>query len=74
VALALTPRVLIVNVAVFVPPGIESVAGTVAAAVLLLVSVTVVPPEGAFADKVTVAVELFPPTTEVGLRDRAETF
>jgi hypothetical protein len=44
----------------------------VAAIVLLLLSPTDAPPVGAGAERVTVTVELFPPTMEVGLRVRFE--
>ena len=42
-------------------------AGTRAAAVLLLVSVITAPLAGAFPFKVTVPVELLPPTAELGV-------
>jgi hypothetical protein len=42
--------------------------GTVATLVLLLVNVTTVPPAGAGPLSVTVPVDEFPPTTELGLR------
>lgn len=61
-----------VNVAVVAPDATVTLAGTVAAAVLLLVSVTVLcdvePAAGTV--KVTVPIELLPPTTPVGLRLR----
>ena len=43
--------------------------GTVAAAVLLLDSVTTAPPAGAGPLSVTVPVELVPPRTEVGFKE-----
>ena len=49
------------------PAGMVSVEGTVAAA-LLEVSVATNPPAGAGPVRVTVAVEEFPPTREVGER------
>ena len=50
-----------------------TLAGTVAAAVLLLDRVTTVPPVGAAVLMTTVPVELLPPTTAVGLSDTEET-
>jgi hypothetical protein len=44
-----------------------TLAGTCAAEMLLLDKVTTAPPAGAAPFKVTVPVELFPPTTDVGL-------
>ena len=61
-----TPLVVIVKVAVVDPAAMVTLAGTCAADVLLLCKVTTAPPEGAAPFKVTVPVELFPPTTEVG--------
>lgn len=61
------PLVLIVKVVVRAPPGTVTVAGTVAAEVLLLESVTTRPADGATDPRVTVPVELFPPTTVLGL-------
>jgi hypothetical protein len=61
------PLVVIVKVALFEPAAIATLAGTCAADVLLLLSVTTAPPAAAVPFKVTVPVELFPPTTEVGL-------
>jgi hypothetical protein len=61
-----TEFVLTVNVAVLLPPATVTLAGTVAAAVLLLESVTDVPAVGAGALNVTVAVELLPPVTLAG--------
>jgi hypothetical protein len=61
-----TPRVVTANVAEVVPTGTLTLAGTVAAAVLELVSVTVSPPVGAKPSSVTVPVEGFPPTTLAG--------
>ena len=69
---ALTGVVLTVNVAVVAPAATVTLAGTVAAAVLLLESDTTAPPLGAAALKVTVPVEEAPPTTLVGLTVTAE--
>jgi len=56
-----TGLVLTEKVAVVVLAATMTVAGTMAAEVLLLESVTNAPPEGAGAFKVTVAVEEAPP-------------
>jgi hypothetical protein len=69
VCVVVTPRLVMVKFAVVDPAGTATVAGTVAADVLLLVSVTVlcatVPTAGAF--NVTVPIELvIPPRTLVG--------
>jgi hypothetical protein len=58
-----------VKVAVVAPAPTVIDAGTVAAVVLLLVSVTTVPPVGAAPFRVTVPVLFAPPVTAVGLRD-----
>ena len=63
----MTGLVVIVNVALVAPPAIVTLGGTCAADVLLLCNVTTAPPAGAAPLSVTVPVELFPPTTEVGL-------
>jgi hypothetical protein len=70
-----TAEVVIVNVALLAAAGITTLAGTCAAAVLLLVSVTVAPPAGAGPLSVTVPCELAPPTTTVGfsVSDAADT-
>jgi hypothetical protein len=60
--------VLTVKVAVMAPAGTVTLAGTVAAAVLLLDSVTGAPPAGAGPLSVTVPVEELPPVTLAGLR------
>lgn len=65
-----TVSVVAVNVAVVAPALTVRLAGTVAAAVLLLVSVTTTPPVGAAAFNVTVPVALArPPMTVVGFSD-----
>ena len=63
-----TAEVVIVKVAVAAPAATVTLAGTCAAAVLLLVRVTTAPPDGAGPVKVTVPVDDVPPITEVGLR------
>lgn len=65
----LTATDVIVKVVELVLAGTVTLIGTVAAAVLLLFSVTVVPLAGAVPFRVTVAVELAtPPSTLVGFR------
>jgi len=61
-----TVLVVIVNEALVAPAGTTTFVGTFAAAVLLLLSVTVAPPVGAAPLSVTVPCELFPPTKLVG--------
>jgi len=63
-----TGLVLTVNVPVVAPPATVTLAGTVAAAVLLLLSVTTVPPVGAGPFSVTVPVDGVPPVTDVGFK------
>ena len=65
-----TATVVTGNVAVILPPGTVTLAGTVATEGLLLDSVTTTPPLGAGPLSVTVPVEPLPPTTEDGLKDR----
>lgn len=55
-----------VKFALVEPAAIVTVAGTCAADALLLCRVTSAPPAGAAPFRVTVPVELFPPTIEVG--------
>jgi hypothetical protein len=62
VTLALPSVVLIVKVAVDCPAGTVTLAGTVACA-LLDESETIIPPEGALPERVTVPVALVPPST-----------
>ena len=68
---ATTDWVATENVALVAPAATVTLAGTVAAA-LLLASVTTVPPVGAAAVKVTVPVEEAGPTTLGGLTDTAD--
>jgi hypothetical protein len=63
-----TGLVLTVNVAVVAFASTVTFEGTVAAAVLPLVSDTTAPPVGAGPFKVTVPVEGLPPVTVVGFR------
>jgi hypothetical protein len=59
--------VLTVKLVLLAPATTVTLAGTLAAAVLLLVSVTTAPPDGAAPLSVTVPVEFcVPPTTLVG--------
>jgi hypothetical protein len=64
-----TVEVFTVKVAVVRVAGIVTLEGTVAIPVLLLESVTTVPPAGAGPFRVTVPVEVPPPRTEVGLKE-----
>jgi hypothetical protein len=64
---AATALVLTVNIALVAPAATITLAGTLAAAVLLLDSVTCAPPVGAGPLSVTVPVEEFPPVTLAGL-------
>src|SRR5258706_388645 len=70
---ALTALVLTVKLAVVAPAATVTLAGTRAAAVLLLESETTAPPDGAALLKVTVPVEdCVPPVTLVGFSANAE--
>jgi hypothetical protein len=71
VTVLLTPPVATVKVPVVAPAATVMLAGTVAF-VLLLESVTTVPPAPAGAAKVTVPVAAFPPTTDDGVTTRVE--
>ena len=66
-----TARVVTVNVALALPAGTVTEAGTVAADALLLVSATTAPPSGALLLSVIVPVDAVPPVTLVGLRATA---
>jgi hypothetical protein len=65
---ALTARDVTVNVALDWPAATVTEAGTVATDVALLESVIDTPPVPAFPLRVTVPVDVLPPTTDVGLR------
>ena len=69
---AATVAVVMGNVALLAPCATVALPGTVAAAVLLLVSVTAKPPAGAAEVSVTVPCDAFPPVTLVGLIDSDE--
>jgi hypothetical protein len=62
-----TALVAMVNVAVVAPAATVTLAGTCAAATLLLDNVTTAPPAGAGPVRVTVPVDEVPPITEGGL-------
>lgn len=64
---AVTENVVTVKDALVEPAGTVTLAGTVAAAVLLLDRLTTVPPPGAAPLKVTVPCEDVPPVTLAGL-------
>ena len=65
-----TVVVVIVKLTEVAPAATVTLAGTCAAAMLLLVSVTAAPPAGAGPVSFTVPVEELPPTTELGLTVR----
>jgi hypothetical protein len=67
-----TALVLTVNVALVAPAATVTLEGTLAAAVLLLESVTCAPPAGADPLSVTVPVEEFPPVTLVAFSESEE--
>jgi hypothetical protein len=66
-----TPEVPIVKLAVVAFAATVTLAGTVAAEVLLLLRLTVVPPAAAGPVRVTVPVDEAPPGTEEGFTLRA---
>src|SRR6267143_1122782 len=68
-----TGLVLRLKLALVPPAGTVTLEATVAAAVLLLESVTCAPPAGAYPFSVTVPAEGFPPVTLAGLRASVET-
>jgi len=63
-----TGLVVTVKVAVVAPAATVTLAGTCAAAALLLDRVTTAPPAGAAPLNLTVPVDEAPPSTEMGLR------
>jgi hypothetical protein len=67
--LVATGAVVTLNVALVAFGAIVTLAGTLAAAILLLLRVTSAPPAAAGAFKVTIPVDEVPPRTEVGLTD-----
>ena len=67
-----TALVLMVKFALVDPAGTVTLAGTVAAPVLLLCSVTTMPPPGAAAESVAVPWDVAPPCTEVGFTETDE--
>ena len=73
VVVVATAAVVTVNDAVDAPFGTVTVAGTVAAPVLLDAKFTTTPPGPAISARVTVAVVLTPPATDALASDRAVT-
>ena len=69
---AATALVLTGNDALVAPAATVTLEGTLAAAVLLLESITCAPPDGAGPLSVTVPVEEFPPVTLVGSSESEE--
>jgi hypothetical protein len=67
-----TELVVIGKVALVAPEAMLTLAGTVAAAVLLLERVTTAPDDGAAALSVTVPWEVLPPTTLIGFSERED--
>ena len=67
VVVVVTEKLVTVNVAEVLPAGTLTEPGTWTTVVLLLESDTVAPPDGAAPLNETVAVELLPPVTVVGL-------
>jgi len=68
----LTELVVAVKVALLAPEAMLTLAGTVAAAVLLLERVTTAPEDGAAALSVTVPWEVLLPTTLIGFSERED--
>jgi hypothetical protein len=66
---AVTAKVVTVKVALAAPAGMVTLAGTVATAGMLLMSVTTAPPVRAGPLSVTLAVEGDPPLTLVGFSE-----
>ena len=67
--MAATGAVVTLNVVVVAFGAIVTLAGTLAAAVLSLPSITSAPPAGAGPFSVTVPVDELPPRTDVGLNE-----
>jgi hypothetical protein len=70
--LVVTETVVTANDALVAAAATVTLVGTVAAPLLLLVSVTTAPPDGAAADKLTVPFAPVPPTTDDGLTVTAD--
>jgi len=68
-----TTLVVALKVAEVTPAGTVSVEGTVATDVLLLARMTTAPPVGAGLFRLTVPVDVVPPTTLIGFSTREET-
>ena len=67
-----TALVLMLKLALLAPAATVTLAGTLATVGLLLESVTIAPPAGAAAVRLTVPVAAFGPTTLLGLTDTAD--